>query len=99
LICRGTVVCASWTCWNVTDVYIRKSYASTAVAATVTGVSKGGGQDMAIVDVNYGGVRYLAFKFSGGNGEIDMNLTGFQLSSYLTYVSSVTSENSTIASY
>lgn len=98
-IARGTIVCASWTCWNVTDVYLRKAYASTAVTATVTGVSKGGGQDMSVVDCNYGGYRYLALKFSGGNGEIDINLTGFGVDSYMTYLSSVTSENSTLASY
>ena len=98
-ICRGTVICASWTCHNVTDVYIRKLYASTTVDTTVTGVSKGGGQDMAVVDVTYSGNRYVAFRFSGGNGEIDVNLTGFGLASYLNVVSSVTSVNSVLASY
>jgi hypothetical protein len=98
-IARGTIVCASWTCWNVTDIYLRKAYASTSVTATVTGVAKGGGQDMAVIDCNYGGSRYLALKFSGGNGEIDVNLTGFGIDTYMTYVSSITSENSTLASY
>ena len=54
---------------------------------------------MSVVDCNYGGYRYLALKFSGGNGEIDINLTGFGVDSYMTYLSSVTSENSTLASY
>ena len=97
-ICRGTVICASWTCHNVADVYIRKAYASTSVEAIVTGVSKSG-QDMAIVDVTYSGARYLAFRFTGGNGEIDVNLTGFGLASYLNVVTSVTSVNSVIAGY
>ena len=98
-ICRGTVVCASWTCWNVSDIYIRKAYASTSVSATISGVAKGGGQDFAIIDCTYGGQRWLAFKFSGGNGEVDVNLTGFGLASSLQFVSSVSSENSILASY
>jgi len=97
-IARGTVVCASWTVWNVSDVYIRKAYASSSVTASITGVSKSG-QDFAIVDINYSGARYLAFKFSGGNGEVDVNLTGFGLSSYLNMVTSGVTENSTLASY
>lgn len=98
-IARGTLICASWTNWNVSDFYLRKAYASTSVTVSLTGISKSA-QDVAVVDINYGGYRWLSFRFTVGNGEIDAYMTGFSLmAGGLAIVTSGVTENSVLASY
>lgn len=98
----GKVNAASYTCWNVSDIYIRKDYSATTGAAVITGVSKSG-CDFSIVDINYGGDRFIALRFTG-NPEIDLMCTGYRLNSVFNSdgtanVVTGATVNSTYASY
>lgn len=73
----GKVNAASYTCWNISDIWVEKDYSSTTVRAGVEGKYKSG-CDFAIVDINYGGGRYVAFRFTS-NPEVDVLLTGYRL--------------------
>jgi hypothetical protein len=96
---------ASYTCWNISQIWIQKNYSSTACSAGITGLYKGGGCNMSIVDLSYGGGRYIAIGYTS-NPEIDVVWSGYNLlqsfgsDGYATVVSagSVT-VNSTLATY
>jgi hypothetical protein len=93
---------ASYTCWNISDFWIKKDYSSTTAAAGITGAYKSG-CDFSIVDINYGSSRYIALRFTG-NPEIDLMCTGYRLAELFaangeaTVVTGAT-VNSTLASY
>jgi hypothetical protein len=94
---------ASYTCWNISDFWIKKDYSSTTAAAGITGAYKSG-CDFSIVDINYGSSRYIALRFTG-NPEIDLMCTGYRLNSMFqsdgtaTVVTADYVVNSTLASY
>jgi len=100
----GKVNAASYTCWNISDIWIKKDYTSTVSAAGITGSYKSG-CDFSIVDINYASSRYIAFRFTG-NPEIDIMCTGYRLNSMFNSDGSAqvvpaanVSVNSTLASY
>jgi hypothetical protein len=102
---NGFMNAASYTCWNMSSFYIMKNYSSTTANAGITGQYKGGGCDMNIVDLSYGGGRYIAIGYTS-NPEIDVIWTGYRLTHMLNSdgsaqvipQSSVT-VNSTLATY
>lgn len=102
---NGFMNAASYTCWNMSSFYIMKNYSSTSANAGITGQYKAGGCDMNIVDLSYGGGRYIAIGYTS-NPEIDVVWTGYRLlhmlnsdgSAQVIPQSSVT-VNSTLASY
>ena len=102
---NGFMNAASYTCWNMSSFYIMKNYSSTTASAGITGQYKGGGCDMNIVDLSYGGGRYIAIGYTS-NPEIDVIWTGYRLthmlnsdgSAQVIAQSSVT-VNSTLATY
>jgi hypothetical protein len=73
---------ASWTCWNISQIYIQKNYSSTAASAGITGLYKSG-CNMTIVDLSYGGGRYIAIGYTS-NPEIDVVWTGYNLTNQFT---------------
>ena len=75
---NGYINAASYTTWNISSFYIIKNYSSTSSSAGITGLYKGGGCDMNIVDLNYGSGRYLAIGYTS-NPEIDVIWTGYRL--------------------
>lgn len=98
----GKVNAASYTCWNISDIWIKKDYSSTVSAAGITGSYKSG-CDFSIVDCNYGGDRFIALRFTG-NPEIDVMWTGYRLHALFAADGSATvvtgaTVNSTLASY
>jgi hypothetical protein len=102
---NGYINAASYTCWNISSFYIIKNYSSTTSSAGITGLYKGGGCDMNIVDLNYGGGRFLAIGYTS-NPEIDVIWTGYRLlhmlnadGSAITVPQSNVSINSTLATY
>ena len=95
---------ASYTCWNISQIYIQKNYSSTAASAGITGLYKSG-CNMTIVDLSYGGGRYIAIGYTS-NPEIDVVWTGFNLTSQFTADGQATvvagasvTVNSTLATY
>jgi hypothetical protein len=101
----GSINAASYTCWNISDFWIIKNYSSFSSAAGITGKYKGGGCDMNIVDLNYGGGRFLAIGYTS-NPEIDVLWTGYRLlhmlnsdGSAIVVPQSNCTINSTLASY
>jgi len=98
----GKINAASYTCWNISDIWIKKDYSSTNAAAGITGAYKSG-CDFSIVDCSYSGGRYIALRFTG-NPEIDVMCTGYRLNALFaasgeaTVVTGAT-VNSTLASY
>jgi hypothetical protein len=75
---NGFMNAASYTCWNMSSFYIMKNYSSTTCTAGITGQYKAGGCDMNIVDLSYGGGRYIAIGYTS-NPEIDVVWTGYRL--------------------
>jgi hypothetical protein len=66
----GQMNAASYTCWNMSSFWIMKNYSSTNGSAGITGMYKGGGCDMNIVDLNYAGGRYIAIGYTS-NPEVN----------------------------
>ena len=107
--CIGYVHASSYTTWNVSEVLIRRDYASTTVTATITGKIKSG-VDVSVVDVSLSSdnCRYIAIKFTGGDPGIEANLVGYNMNAeylnngstarFVTGTTGVT-ENSVIATY
>lgn len=98
----GKVNAASYTCWNISDIWIKKDYSATTSAAGITGAYKSG-CDFSIVDCNYGGGRYIALRFTS-NPEIDVMFTGYRLNSMFNADGSAqvvtgATVNSTLATY
>ena len=98
----GKINAASYTCWNVSDVYIRKDYSSLSGQAVITGVAKSG-CDFSVVDITYNSGRYIALRFTG-NPEIDVLWSGYRLTDQLSngafqVITSGVTVNSTYASY
>jgi hypothetical protein len=101
----GFMNAASYTCWNISSFYIMKNYSATTANAGITGQFKAGGCDMNIVDLNYGGGRYIAIGYTS-NPEIDVVWTGYRLTHMLNSDGSAqvipqssVSVNSTLATY
>lgn len=99
----GKVNAASYTCWNISDIWIYKNYSSTNGSGGISGQYKSG-CDFSIVDINYGSDRFIALRFTS-NPEINVMFTGYRLSSLFasdgtaTVVTSGVSINTTYASY
>ena len=98
----GKVNAASYTCWNVSDVYIRKDYSSLSGQAVITGVAKSG-CDFSVVDITYNSGRYIALRFTS-NPEIDVLWTGYRLTDQVSggsfqVITAGVTVNSTYASY
>ena len=98
----GKVNAASYTCWNISDIWVEKDYSSMVARAGIEGKYKSG-CDFSIVDISYGAGRYIAFRFTS-NPEIDVMLTGYRLTNQVSggafqVVTSGVSVNSTYASY
>jgi hypothetical protein len=98
----GKVNAASYTSWNVSDVYIRKDYSSLSGQAVITGVAKSG-CDFSVVDITYNSGRYIALRFTS-NPEIDVLWTGYRLTDQVSngefqVITSGVTVNSTYASY
>lgn len=101
----GFMNAASYTCWNISSFYIMKNYSATTATAGITGQFKAGGCDMNIVDLSYGGGRYIAIGYTS-NPEIDVIWTGYRLTHMLNSDGSAqvvrqsfVTVNSTLASY
>jgi len=95
---------ASYTCWNISQIYVQKNYSSTAASAGITGLYKSG-CNMTIVDLSYGGGRYIAIGYTS-NPEIDVVWTGYNLTNQFTSDGQATvvagasvTVNSTLATY
>ena len=98
----GKVNAASYTCWNVSDVYIRKDYSSLSGQAVITGIAKSG-CDFSVVDITYNSGRYIALRFTS-NPEIDVLWSGYRLTDQVSngsfqVITSGVTVNSTYASY
>ena len=98
----GKVNAASYTCWNISDIYIQKNYSSTAATAGIEGKFKSG-CDFSIVNITYGAGNYIALRFTS-NPEIDVLWTGYRLTDLLSggafqVITSGVTVNSTYASY
>ena len=98
----GKVNAASYTCWNISDIWVEKDYSSMVARAGIEGKYKSG-CDFSIVDISYGAGRYIAFRFTS-NPEIDVMLTGYRLTNQVSggafqVVTSGVSVNSTYATY
>jgi hypothetical protein len=100
----GKVNAASYTCWNISDIWIEKDYSSTTARAGIVGSYKAGGCDFSIVDISYGAGRYVALRFTS-NPEIDVMFIGYRLADLYqsdgtaTVVTSGVTVNGTYASY
>jgi len=99
----GFVNAASYTCFNISQIYIKKQYTTSAIQAAITGLYKDG-CDFSIVNITYSGVTYVALRFTS-NPEIDVMWTGYLLNyafnsdgSAQVWTSGVTL-NSTYATY
>jgi hypothetical protein len=100
---RGNIVASSYTTWNVCDIYFRRTYASTTLSGSITGIAQSG-VTVSLVDITYNSKRYAAICFAGGDPAIHMNVCGYRLDNqavngYMTFVTSGVTVNSTIASY
>jgi hypothetical protein len=98
----GKVNAASYTCWNISDIWIQKNYSSTAATAGIEGKYKSG-CDFSIVNINYGAGNYIALRFTS-NPEIDVLWTGFRLTDQVSggafqVITSGVTVNSTYATY
>jgi hypothetical protein len=100
----GKVNAASYTCWNISDIWIEKDYSSLTARAGIVGSYKAGGCDFSIVDISYGAGRYVALRFTS-NPEIDVMFVGYRLADLYqsdgtaTVVTSGVTVNGTYASY
>ena len=99
----GFVNAASYTCFNISQIYIKKQYTTSAIQAAITGLYKEA-CDFSIVNITYSGVTYVALRFTS-NPEIDVMWTGYLLNyafnsdgSAQVWTSGVTL-NSTYATY
>ena len=99
----GFVNAASYTCFNMSQIYIRKQYTTSTINAGITGFYKSA-CDFSIVNITYSGATYVALRFTG-DPEIDVVWTGYLLTysfnsdgSAQVWTSGVTL-NSTYASY
>jgi hypothetical protein len=99
----GKVNAASYTTWNVSDIYVRKNYNATTGYATITGISKSG-STLSIVDISHSSGRFIALKLTG-DPEVDVMWAGYRLdalfqgSGEVTTLTSGVTENSVYASY
>jgi hypothetical protein len=99
----GKVNAASYTTWNVSDIYVRKNYNATTGYATITGISKSG-STLSVVDISHSSGRFIALKLTG-DPEVDVMWAGyrlddlFQASGEVTTLTSGVTENSVYASY
>jgi hypothetical protein len=82
-----------------------KNYSSTNGSAGITGMYKGGGCDMNIVDLNYAGGRYIAIGYTS-NPEVNGMWIGYRVNHMLNadgtgivVPDSSVSINSTYATY
>jgi hypothetical protein len=101
----GHMNAASYTCWNMSSFWIMKNYSSTNGSAGITGMYKGGGCDMNIVDLNYAGGRYIAIGYTS-NPEVNGMWIGYRVNhmlnadgSAIVVPDSSVSINSTYATY
>lgn len=101
----GHMNAASYTCWNMSSFWIMKNYSSTNGTAGITGMYKGGGCDMNIVDLNYAGGRYIAIGYTS-NPEVNGMWIGYRVNhmlnadgSAIVVPDSSVSINSTYATY
>jgi len=99
----GYVNAASYTCFNISEIYIRKEYSGSTINAGIRGLYKNA-CDFSIVNITYNSIPYVALRFTS-NPEIDVMWTGYLLSyafnsdgSAQVWTSGVTL-NSTYASY
>ena len=99
----GYVNAASYTCFNISQIYIRKEYSGSTINAGITGLYKNA-CDFSIVNITYNSIPYVALRFTS-NPEIDVIWTGYLLSyafnsdgSAQVWTSGVTL-NSTYATY
>tara|TARA_R110001606_G_C15056125_1_gene614169 strand:- start:47 stop:541 length:495 start_codon:yes stop_codon:yes gene_type:complete len=99
----GKVNAASYTTWNVSDIYVRKNYNATTGYATITGISKSG-STLSVVDISHSSGRFIALKLTG-DPEVDVMWAGYRLddlfqgSGEVTTLTSGVTENSVYASY
>ena len=99
----GKLNAASYTTWNVSDIYVRKNYNSATGVASITGISKSG-SNLSIVDISHASGRFIAIKLTG-DPEIDVMWTGYRLNALfgsdgiITTLTSGVTENSVYASY
>ena len=98
----GKVNAASYTCWNISDIWIQKNYSSTTASAGITGLYKSG-CDFSIVNISYASGNYIALKFTS-NPEIDVLWSGYRLTDQVSsgafqVITSGVTVNSTYASY
>ncbi len=99
----GKLNAASYTTWNVSDIYVRKNYNSATGVASITGISKSG-SNLSIVDISHTSGRFIAIKLTG-DPEIDVMWTGYRLNNLfgsdgiITTLTSGVTENSVYASY
>jgi hypothetical protein len=101
----GHMNAASYACWNMSSFWIMKNYSSTNGSAGITGMYKGGGCDMNIVDLNYAGGRYIAIGYTS-NPEVNGMWIGYRVNhllnadgSAIVVPDSSVSINSTYATY
>jgi hypothetical protein len=99
----GKVNAASYTTWNVSDIYVRKNYNAATGYATITGISKSG-STLSVVDISHSSGRFIALKLTG-DPEVDVMWAGYRLdalfqgSGEVTTLTSGVTENSVYASY
>jgi hypothetical protein len=99
----GKVNAASYTTWNVSDIYVRKNYNAATGVATITGISKSG-STLSVMDISHSSGRFIALKLTG-DPEVDVMWAGyrlddlFQASGEVTTLTSGVIENSVYASY
>ena len=103
--CQGDLVAASYSVWNNSRIFIRRTYAAYTLTGSITGIAASG-VTVSIVDISYGGDRYIAIKFAGGDPGIAANLTGYLMDQMYvngvpTFVNGTAgvTENVVVASY
>ena len=103
--CMGDVHAASYTTWNLSNLWIRREYNTYNVYGGITGVTKNA-TTVSIVDITYNSSRYVAIKFAGGDPAIEANLVGYLMNqqyngndpTFINGTAGVT-ENAVVATY
>jgi hypothetical protein len=104
--CQGDLIAASYSVWNNSRIFIRRTYNTFTVVGSITGIAASG-VTVSIVDISYSSSRYIALKFAGGDPAIEANLIGYLLKEMYTngtdafFINGTggVTENSVIASY